>query len=471
MLRHLSASTIQVFLNQILGLFIFYLTSTFLSKNSFGEMNWTVATLTTILTILSFGMDQVVVKKIASGYPASTIGGLQLVHTIFSGILFIAILFTGFFLSPAFFSAHPYLTGFGLSILITYLSSSYKQMANGLQKFHLLAVMSVSANIARCLLLLIAAFFYSLSIETVIIVYIISSFVELLVCSYLSSTRINTPLWPSWNFSKYLSLAKESLPQLGVVLFNSVIARFDWILIGLMATSLVTAEYTFAYKLFELMTVPLLILSPIMLPWFTKLIHASSDDAVNKENLGLLFKLEMIAATIIPLIANILWIPVLDHFTNGKYGTSNADVFLILSFCLPFVYINNYYWTISFARGHMKIITGIIIITFSINIAADLLLIGHWGGTGAAVAYIMAIIIQTILYACASRKEPFKPFLIALIKGLVCSQAAYWGAVSLSDNVIIQLSLGIIFYVAAIIVSGLLRQKDFYLLKKSLRGS
>jgi O-antigen/teichoic acid export membrane protein len=42
-IRDISANTLQVIINQVCGLVIFYLLSIGLDKNSFGEINWTLA--------------------------------------------------------------------------------------------------------------------------------------------------------------------------------------------------------------------------------------------------------------------------------------------------------------------------------------------------------------------------------------------------------------------------------------------
>ena len=66
-LKDISASTIQVVLNQALGLLVFIIISRYLQKSVYGELNWSLAILTFIFTTLSLRLEQIVVRKVAAG--------------------------------------------------------------------------------------------------------------------------------------------------------------------------------------------------------------------------------------------------------------------------------------------------------------------------------------------------------------------------------------------------------------------
>jgi O-antigen/teichoic acid export membrane protein len=65
---------------------------------------------------------------------------------------------------------------------------------------------------------------------------------------------------------------------------------------------------------------------------------------------------------------------------------------------MPFLYANNLLWTIAFAKGYLKKIFYIFLITFLINVIGDVILIPLYHGEGAALAYLIAISIQFILF-------------------------------------------------------------------------
>ena len=77
--RNISANTLQLLINQFFGLVIFYALSRGLSKELFGQVNWSLAVLLTVFGVLGLGIDQVMVKKIAAGYNPR----LFLIHIFF----------------------------------------------------------------------------------------------------------------------------------------------------------------------------------------------------------------------------------------------------------------------------------------------------------------------------------------------------------------------------------------------------
>ena len=87
-IRDISANSLQVIINQVSGLVIFYVLSAFFSKNDFGEINWSLAILLTAFSILSFGIDQVTVKKIAAGEDARSVLSMYIMHVLLAGGLF-----------------------------------------------------------------------------------------------------------------------------------------------------------------------------------------------------------------------------------------------------------------------------------------------------------------------------------------------------------------------------------------------
>ncbi len=102
-------------------------------------------------------------------------------------------------------------------------------------------------------------------------------------------------------------------------------ARFDWIMIGLFISSSKLAEYSFAYKIFEVSTLPLLIVAPIMIPLFTRINKLSE----NINNIFFFLEWQIIIASLIAFMLNICWIPVIDFITDGKYGSVNSNTILL----------------------------------------------------------------------------------------------------------------------------------------------
>ena len=434
LLKDISASTIQVIVNQVLGVFVFILISRYLDKAVYGEFNWSLAILTFIITLLSLRLEQIVVQKCAAGENPSKIASLFFGHVLFSGFLFYGILLAGNFLAPSFFKQHNLLLILAISQLLSFFSSPFKQLANGKENFGWLALMSSIANLVKTIGLLWVIVFSSLDIQQVLLIYILSSLAEFAIGFWLARFVLQTHIGFQWAIKDYVILIKESLPQIGVVFLNACIARIDWILLGFFSTQVITAEYSFAYKIFELSPLPLLILAPVLLSRFSKYfsIHAESSLAERKTELDFLIRIEMIVATAIPLAINMVWSPLVDALTNNKYGEVNKFTFLILSFCIPLQYLINLFWTIHFSLKHLVLIFRITAVTCSIIIIGDLLLIPLLDAKGAAVIYLLATAVECLLYLRVSAFAGFRNTLlpmivcitIALISGLFVHQLA-----------------------------------------------
>jgi O-antigen/teichoic acid export membrane protein len=466
--KDVSASTLQVILNQALGLFIFLAISRNLEKAVYGEMNWSLAILTFSTTILSFRLEQIVVRKVAVGEDASKMLTLFFAHILLFGVLFYAILLGISFFSPGFFAQHNLLLILAVSQLLSFFSSPFKQLANGKEEFMTLAVMSCLANVIRAVWILWIILFSTLTIRQVILVYTVSSFAELAVCFYLLNYKLRIAVSSKWKVTEYYNLIKESLPQIGVVFLNAAIARFDWILLGLLSTSVITAEYSFAYKVYELSPVPMLILAPILLSRFSRYFSKNSETKLleKQEELSLLVRVEMIFATLVPLVLNIVWTPLIDWLTNGKYGSVNAFTFLILSLCIPFLYFINLLWTIHFAQNRLSLIFKVSLVTCLIIVIGDSIMIPIIAAQGAALVYLIAMVTECILFFRVSIlyriKGIWKPLVYGLIISLISGTVSHFLLFPLAFKLI----TGLLVYSTLLVLTNIIKKSDLMLLKR-----
>jgi O-antigen/teichoic acid export membrane protein len=465
----LSANALQVVINQICGLFVFYILSTCLSKNEFGEINWSLEVLLTIFSILSFGIDQVSVKRIASGQDEGRTLSLYLFHVLLWGLMVYGLLFAGWLGFQPFFLKHQLLLFLGLGKLAIFFSTPFKQLAIGKEKFRPLLFMSVASNVVRLILLLNFLFIFRLDLTLVIIVFITTDVVELMVSVFITKYVLKVKVEPRMFWNEYAMLVAESLPQLGVTIFTSAIARFDWIFLGLMGSAAILAEYSFAYKVFEMATLPLLVIAPLLIPRLTRQFSRSGSpgEPLNGlSDLGVLMRLEMAIASFTGLVLTLVWVPVIEELTDGKYGFVNRHTILILSACLPFLYFNNLLWTINFAKGRLKMIFYIFAVIFLVNISADVLLIPVWKGEGAALAFLLAIACQSVLYCIYTRPRSLLKNSYSLF---LCPTAAFLGgflATRIFERILPVLLCSFLFYFLMLVLSLQIRRSDWPVFKR-----
>lgn len=371
-------------------------------------------------------------------------------------------------LFPSFFDQHNLLLILAVSQLLSFFSSPFKQLANGKEEFLTLAVMSSLSNIIRAVWIFWVIVFSVLTIQQVIVIYIVSSFAELAACICLLHYKMKVPLKIGVKMAEYRQLIKESLPQVGVVFLNAAIARFDLILLGLFSTSIMTAEYSFAYKVYELSPVPMLILAPVLLSRFSAYFSRNSDKSLlgRKDDLDMLVRFEMVFATLLPLILNIIWTPLVDWLTNGKYGSVNEFTFFILSLCIPFLYFTNLLWTIHFAQNRLSLIFKISSVTCLIIVAGDILMIPVMGAKGAAIVYLLAITTECILFFRTSILSRIEYIWRPLVCCLAISLAAGATAHFLTMPLPLKLTAGLLVYGSLLLITNMIRRSDLQVLKQ-----
>jgi O-antigen/teichoic acid export membrane protein len=469
LLHDLSSNTIRVILTQLFSFVIFYVLALSFSKDEFGEFNWCLAILLIAFTILSFGIDQLVVKKIAEGKDASLMTSIFFAHTLVAGLLFYFFLLIVYFTLPVFNKSILLLLGFGK--LVFSLSSPFKQLANGLEKFGLLNFMSITSVTVKCAGLLFLFFPGRLSLQNAIIIFVSADVFEFLISFLVTKKVLNVSLRFNFNFSEYFQLLRESLPQAGVVVFTSTIARFDWVFLGIFATNLAVAEYSFAYKIFEVSSLPLLIIAPLLIPRFSRILPPSNQGEKRlEENLVKLIRIEMVLACFTALLLNILWLPVINWITHNKYGSGGSSVIFILSFSIPLLYLNNLLWTVSFVKNKYTMIFKAFLLTFILAILLDIFLIPIFKVNGAAIAYIIALTSQFIFFLKNSSSFfPARKAIIAIIACTFASLASQLFVAQLPGNTLVSLFVAIVIFIFLLVAGKQIIKQDFYSVKKLAR--
>jgi O-antigen/teichoic acid export membrane protein len=467
-IRDISANTLQLIISQFCGLLIFYLLSTKLSKNDFGEINWTLAILLTSFGILAFGIDQISIKRIASGNDPVKMLSVYFIHVLLTGSVFYILLWAGRMLFPSFFEQHHLLLLLGIAKLMIFFSTPFKQLATGLEKFRSLLVMAVCSNVLRSILLIAFALWGQFNLYTIVIIFIAGDVAELLLCIIIMRYVIKVPVILKWNKAEYSGLIRESLPQSGVAVFTSALTRLDWIFLGLLANNIILAEYSFAYKVFEVATLPMLVIAPVLIPRFTRLFHPSTPElsSVKANDLLVLFRLEMMIASLTGLVLCILWSPVIDLLTQDKYGGVNQYTIILLSASMPFLYFNNFLWTINFARGKLKMIFYVFLVSFIVNLVGDIILIPFFKAEGAAVAYLVAIITQSIIYFQRTELKGLGKNVHAVLLCPVIALGVGYLAAIVFDATWMILAGSIIFFILLMYFTRQLRNSDWTVFKR-----
>jgi O-antigen/teichoic acid export membrane protein len=203
-----------------------------------------------------------------------------------------------------------------------------------MEKYHLLFIMSSFANLVKVALLLVLSFMGDISVDTISKIYFLASLAELFVSLYIFTGYLRLPVTISLHWQRYTAAVKETLPALGVIILNTAIARMDWVLLGIMTTAAAIADYSVVNRVFELSTLPLLALAPVLFPKIARSLEyiGHADNTHSNSYLRVLVRMEIIIAVCIAMVANLCWEEVVNMLTANKYGTPGRVIFFVMSF-------------------------------------------------------------------------------------------------------------------------------------------
>lgn len=420
------------------------------------------------VTLLSFGMEQVVVRRIAASGRSNWAATAYLFHSFFGSVICLLVVYLLSLFSDN-HSLYYYLPLFFGAQAMIYISSPLKQFLNARERFAPYGVIALISNLGKVVMLLIFHRQGEISIRSVGLVLLISGSFEL--CCLLLYCYVNKDLRLPYRFkfSAYKMLVRESLPQFLSVIFDSSLSRIDWILLGVLSTATNIAEYSFAYRAYEVAKLPLVVLSPIVLVRYSKILSNNGLSEENRSDTIRLLYITAFFAVLVILVADVMWNPVIGAVTHGKYGGSNAGVFMILSMCLPLHFIINILWSISFASRKYRQITKFTIVIALVNLVLNLILIPIWGGMGAAVAYLVATLVQAVAYHRLVSTTFIKFSILHMLLIPVFGVASLCCSMFIFDNLYMQLVVALGIFVTLSAVFKMVRLSDITILKTYLR--
>lgn len=396
-LKILVSAGAQTLAIQLLGVAFFYIVSLYLDKDSFGILSWCNAVAVTLNLVLSLGMEQVVLRRIAARRGRSDwAAAAYFLHTGVTSLSMLLVLcLLGWYLpGSGKLQLLPWLFAAQSAVFV---ATPFKLLLNGRERFAPYALIALLANGTKIGLVCLTLQQGTLDLRQVSLILLGCGLFEL--AAAWAYTRFFTGFRLRFRWLAYRKLIRESLPQFVFILFDSSLSRIDWILMGLLCADAVTGEYSFAYRAFEVARMPSLIQSMVLLPRAARLMQKDSLlGAAQNRRLGHLFPLVIFAALGMIAVLNLLWTPVVDAITDNKYGAVNAWVFLVLSICIPLHLAINIWWCFAFSARKYARITRISVLSAVVNLGANLVLIPLYGGMGAATAFLLATLLQVFLF-------------------------------------------------------------------------
>jgi O-antigen/teichoic acid export membrane protein len=442
------SSGLQALALQVLGSIFFYVISVYLSKDSFGAISWMNALSIFITAVLGFGLEQVVIRRIAASQRSDWAAAAFLFHSLAAfGATLVVLWLLSLVLRSDIYQLLPW---FFIAQGLLFLGIPLKQFLNAKEKFTPYGVIAIISNSLRVCGAFYLVAVHELQIHSIIVVMICTAGGELMALLIYVITKTDFSF--KFRFQAYKKLLKEATAQYVSVIFDMSLSRMDWLLLGFMASKSVLADYSFAYRAYELSRLPMLIIAPVILPRLSRLM-VSKPSGKLQEQVNSFNTAELLLAMLLPLVFNILWTPVVGMITGGKYGATNAMEFLILSLCIPLQFFINLLWSISFSVKKYKAVSSVTVACAITNIVLNLIFIPLLNGIGSAVAYLITNILQAVLYYRLVNKHvmhiSLRPFVILLPAAL----SGWFITSSINIHFLLRLLLGIAFYLVVAVIS------------------
>jgi O-antigen/teichoic acid export membrane protein len=445
LLVKLFSSGLQAVSVQVLGAVFFYFVSVYLSKESFGLISWVNAVSIFLTTFLGFGLEQVVVRRIAASERSDWAASAFFTHTVAGFVVTLSVLLLLSSIVKTHDGIYTVLPWFFAAQGLLLMGTPLKQLLNAREKFTPYAIIALISNTAKIVAVLLLHHNNELNINSVMITLISTAGFEL-VC-LLIYTDAKTSFSFKLHMRAYGKLLKEAFTQYISVIFDISLSRMDWILLGIMTSNVILADYSFAYRAYELSRLPMLIIAPIILPRMARLMaNKAKPGTLQQFYINSFSTTELFFAMLIPLCLNILWVPIVGLITSGKYGETNSVQFLVLSVCIPMQFFINLLWSISFGAKKYKSVTIITIVCAVTNITLNLVLIPKFNGLGAAIAFLSTTFLQGYLYYRLVNKQIMPMSLKPLAVFLLTAGVVYFVTIHIPVHFLIQLLIAMVLY-------------------------
>ncbi len=466
LLHNFFSSGLQAIAVQVLGGVFFYVISIYLSKDTFGAVNLINALCLIIVTFLGFGLEQVVIRRIAASSRSDWTAAAFFAHTILGFIITLVLLLALSLLIKDQNSIYQYLPWFFAAQGLIYAGTPLKQFLNAKERFTPYGIIAVISNIFKIAVALVVQQRQQLNINTIALILVCAGIFEL--CSLLLYLLLTTGFSFKFRYHAYIKLLKESSAQYLSVIFDMSLSRMDWVLVGIIASNVVLANYSFAYRAFELARLPVFVMGQVILPRMARsMVVNGKPDIVRQQQINSLLSVEIFFAGLILLLLNILWTPVVGFITSGKYGQANSSQFLILSLCIPVQFFVNLLWSLTFSAKKYKAASLITIACAVTNIVLNLVLISNFNGVGAAIAFLVTTLMQGFLYYKLVNKKivliNLRPMLI-----FFAALVIYFISMGIPVHFGIQLFIAVVLFLLVAAFSGQISRQHIVNVKKLL---
>lgn len=472
MLRKIAVNTIISFVSRIIGVILSFfslgLAIRLLGPLAFGLYSTALTVAYVISFIADFGLYTLTVRELGrSSTKKEEENVFSHIFTIrlVSFILFFSIGLGVVFLLGLEFEASK--SALLISALF-YILMGFNQLFIGVFQKHLaLARPSLHENIARIGILggLAYLFFKQLTGDYTAVLMVYTAGTAYFFLANILNVRkiISFHLSVDWNYWKYI--LRQALPMALIAIFTAIYFKMDTLYIAHFRGQEEVGLYNAAYKLLETLIFFPSLLVGILMPEFSRLA------LIDKERFKNMFQgaFDVILLGVIPLVT-LLYIeagPIMNLIA-GKAFEASANALKILAFGVGIIFFGALFSNALLALNLQKRLAFIYAAGAIFNIAANLLIVPHWGYIGAAVTTLFTEALVTIfmivrLEGTLFMRLTFRRSIPLLLSGAVLILFLLFTRFPF----IISASGGILLYVVCLFATGGIKREEVFTLLRS----
>ena len=107
-------------------------------------------------------------------------------------------------------------------------------------------------------------------------------------------------------------------------------------------------------------------------------------------------------------------------------------------------------------------------VTFAVNVIGDLILIPIFKNEGAAIAFLLSCLVQTILFTLKNKISELNSSLFTLLKCIFCALGSYFLAKALFQNPWLAIFMSCLFFFAGLLLTMQIKPDDHKNIRKIL---
>ncbi len=434
---------------------MFYFISKQIPKDIFGIFSWCNAVAYFLVIVAGLGLEQVVFRRLATSNGTTTWTARFLVlQSFFTSCIVLAILGIIALLFPQTYKAQLMPLFFAGQALL-WMAVPPRLLLNVQKRYLGYGFSSVAGNALKMVLVALLAFFGRLNLYTIAGALLLGNMLEWAGATLLARQFYHRQKRIRWRAGQLL--IRESLPQYVAVLFDALLARIDWILLGLLLTNSAVAEYSFAYRAFEAERIPTATVGALMLPLAARwLAGGKAPEHHIKEKVQRIMLLIPALASCVAVAATALWPTIIGKLMKSEYGIASWLPFALLNTALLLHFAINMLWTQVFAGRQYRAIIRITALTAFVNLGVNFALIPLLGTIGAAVSFVVASVLQLGLYVRQAQSLgftfPYRKISLTFLLSLL-----FMGLfLKFNPPISVQVFGGLVLYPLLLIIMGIL---------------